>query len=804
MRKRILPFIMVMLMIFTALPISASASQGKTINSGETYTDTSFEMWCWSGNETFTNNGTVNISNGFTLGYQASFVNNSEFTFTGSDSTFGVRPGCSFQNNGTARISGCYNLGLEGSFVNTGTLYLSDISNPNVSGVVNQGTIVCGDGVSDNLISRLKEKSSGTGTVVKEGEFTPSTSTRYTITYDLNNGHWKNTPDESIFSYYYKTNDATPYYKIGFDEPFDTLNSNLERDNYDFIGWTCDKDSSQTPSKYLDIMTEWQSNITLTAHWQPKQQYVYYHLDGGVFSDDITTPEIIKHESGISYSLFNIESDDFTLPTPTKPGYSFIGWVAGGTSDVYPTVTIKKGTVGNQSYTARWKANGNTPYTVNIYYMDKNGQYQEKPNKTKTEIGATDTTATVPDSAYIKIGFSFDATKSSNSGMITGDGKLQLSLYYARNQYDITFKSYDGSETLYSYKGYYDTKIVFKGIEPAIKDEDYIYTFTGWTTNKNYQHPLSLGTIVESQTFYAVFDKEATFCLVNFVDTTGFAPLKNTTYKLKKGEDFSINLYLASEKYYVGTEQWGLTFNELFVEGKDGKGLKLGTDFTYSFGGYGKPVVFSIPNVTKDLNITFKACYHETHDYNPEFDVIKENATCSKEGEVLHTCYKCGKVVSEKTSVAPDNHTDLKHTSANAATDTAEGNIEYWYCADCGKYYSDAQATKEISFADTIVAKLPCSHANLTHVDAKAATAESAGNIEYWHCEKCGKYFSDAKAAHEITLEQTVIEKLPGKEEINNLPKTGDDSHVALWLLLLAVSGGVLLKNLADRRKNAD
>ncbi len=101
-------------------------------------------------------------------------------------------------------------------------------------------------------------------------------------------------------------------------------------------------------------------------------------------------------------------------------------------------------------------------------------------------------------------------------------------------------------------------------------------------------------------------------------------------------------------------------------------------------------------------------------------------------------------------------------------------------------------------------AKNPNNHVNLTHVDAKAATAESAGNIEYWHCEKCGKYFSDAKAAHEITLEQTVIEKLPGKEAINNLPKTGDDSRVALWLLLLAISGGVLLKNLADRRKNVD
>lgn len=766
MRKRILTFIMVMLMIFTALPISASASTlyyGKTINSGETYTDTSFEMWCWYGNETFTNNGTVNISNGFTLGYQASFVNNSEFTFTGSNSTFGVSSGCSFQNNGTARISGCYNLGLEDSFVNTGTLYLSDISNFNVSGVVNTGKIVCGNGVPDRLIGALKEKSSGDGTVVKEGETTPSTSTRYTITYDLNGGHWENTPDESIYSYYYKTNDATPYYKIGFDEPFDTLNSNLERENYDFIGWTCDKDSSQEPTKYLDIMTNWQSNITLTAHWQPKQQYVYYYLDGGVFSDDITTPEIIKHESGISYSLFNIESDDFTLPTPTKPGYSFIGWKAGGTSDVYPAVTITKGTVGNQTYTAKWEANGNTPYTVNIYYMDKNGQYQETPDRTKPEIGATDTIATVPDSAYIKNGFSFDATKSSNSGTITGDGKLKLSLYYARNQYDITFKSYDGSETLYSYKGYYDTKIEFKGDEPAIKDEDYNYTFTGWSTNKNSQHPLSLGTIVENQTFYAAFEKEATFCLVNFVNTTGFAPLENTTYKLKKGEDFNINLYLANEKYYVGTEQWGLTFEEMFVAGDDGKGLKPGTDFTYSFDGYGNPVVFSIPNVTKDLNITFKACYHETHDYNPEFDVIKENATCSKEGEVLRTCYKCGKVVSEITSIAPDNHAGLKHIDAVAATKTAEGNIEYWYCEGCGKYYKDAKATQEITKAQTVTAKLPSD--NNENTGGNDSNNNKPGN------------------------------------GANTLPQTGDNSSLALWIALLLANGGAVTATTVCSRK---
>ena len=134
-----------------------------------------------------------------------------------------------------------------------------------------------------------------------------------------------------------------------------------------------------------------------------------------------------------------------------------------------------------------------------------------------------------------------------------------------------------------------------------------------------------------------------------------------------------------------------------------------------------------------------------------------------------------------------DHHYAEELTVDQEATCSEEGSKSY-HCIRC-----DAKGK---SF---VIPKI-----NLTHVDAKAATAESAGNIEYWHCEKCGKYFSDAKAAHEITLEQTVIEKLPSKEAINNLPKTGDDSRVALWLLLLAVSGGLLLKNFADRRKNAD
>ena len=48
----------------------------------------------------------------------------------------------------------------------------------------------------------------------------------------------------------------------------------------------------------------------------------------------------------------------------------------------------------------------------------------------------------------------------------------------------------------------------------------------------------------------------------------------------------------------------------------------------------------------------------------------------------------------------------------------------------------------------------------LEHVEAVPATYESVGNIEYWYCPSCGKYFSDANATNEIAKEETVLAKL--------------------------------------------
>ena len=103
------------------------------------------------------------------------------------------------------------------------------------------------------------------------------------------------------------------------------------------------------------------------------------------------------------------------------------------------------------------------------------------------------------------------------------------------------------------------------------------------------------------------------------------------------------------------------------------------------------------------------------------------NATCAEKA----VCEYCGKAYGKPDS---NNHTDLKHIDAKAATKAAEGNIEYWYCGGCDKYYSDKDGINEIKKTDTVTAKLP-------------------GNPKS--------------------------------------PRTGNASDLALWISLLLVSGGV-------------
>ena len=86
---------------------------------------------------------------------------------------------------------------------------------------------------------------------------------------------------------------------------------------------------------------------------------------------------------------------------------------------------------------------------------------------------------------------------------------------------------------------------------------------------------------------------------------------------------------------------------------------------------------------------------------------------------------------------------------------------------------------------------------------AKAATVTETGNIEYWQCKDCGYIFSDQDGKNKIELKDTVIAKntaattftvnvKPAVGNVTKAPKTGDNSHMVLWLVLLFASGGLL------------
>ena len=141
-----------------------------------------------------------------------------------------------------------------------------------------------------------------------------------------------------------------------------------------------------------------------------------------------------------------------------------------------------------------------------------------------------------------------------------------------------------------------------------------------------------------------------------------------------------------------------------------------------------------------------------------------------------------------------DGHTHtLKHYAAVSPTCKNTGNIEYWECTDCGKFYSDAAATAEITEESTVLAAtgahewdvwqttaaatceqagershmcvicgtvetetVPAAH-TLTAREAVAATCGSDGRAAHYYCSRCGKYFADESATQELSYNEDIF-----------------------------------------------
>lgn len=117
---------------------------------------------------------------------------------------------------------------------------------------------------------------------------------------------------------------------------------------------------------------------------------------------------------------------------------------------------------------------------------------------------------------------------------------------------------------------------------------------------------------------------------------------------------------------------------------------------------------------------------------------------------------------------------DLTHFNAIQATCTEDGNIEYWHCSICGKYYSDANAVTEISLEDVTV---KAAHV-LTYHAYVAPTYTEIGNREYWKCSVCNKYFENEGGTLEAFWEDLVINKLQREESAISYDIYGTDNYL--------------------------
>lgn len=144
-------------------------------------------------------------------------------------------------------------------------------------------------------------------------------------------------------------------------------------------------------------------------------------------------------------------------------------------------------------------------------------------------------------------------------------------------------------------------------------------------------------------------------------------------------------------------------------------------------------------------------------------------ATCKDKA----ICEICG---DSYGSPDPNNHAHLKHIDAKAATVAEEGNIAYWYCGDCNKYFSDAAATKEITKAATVTAKLP------QPTTPPTATPTAAPTTAPQAAEQ-------PRRTAQPTVQPTAA---PTVQPVSTIPATGDTSSPILWAALLLCSGAGL------------
>ena len=551
-----------------------------------------------------------------------------------------------------------------------------------------------------------------------------------------------------------------------------TLPTDVTRTGYTFKGWY--DNENLTGSPVTAISNTETGNKEYWAKWEINQYTITFDTAGG------STVASITQDYGTA----------ITAPAdPTREGYTFIGW----DREIPETMPAE-----NMTVTAQWEINR---YTITF---DTAGGSEIAPitQDYGTNIAAP---ADPTREGYTFIGWDREipTTMPAENTIITAK--------WAVNQYTITFDTAGGSEIAPITQDY-GTNIA----APADPTREG-YTFIGWDTEIPTTMP------AENITLKAKWKDIEKPTGEIIIGTNKWREFLNTlTFGLffKDTQEVTIN----------ASDNSGTVFISYLVTDRDLSETELGSlvyrayEEPFRIDPNGEYIVYAML-VDESLNITYLRSDRVTLDnVQPVISGIEDGKTyCEAQTVAINEKYietvtvngtavtldeggsfvlspadgeqrivvtdKAGNT-AEMTVTVNDGHTYGEWVSNGDGTHTRKctvGGCTGSETKDC----SGGKATCKNKAVCEVCGKAygeldPKNHTDLKHISAKAATEDAEGNTEYWHCEGCGKYYSDKDGTKEIKKADTVTAKLPKS------PPTGDNSNLMLWIALLFVSGGVV------------
>ena len=507
------------------------------------------------------------------------------------------------------------------------------------------------------------------------------------------------------------------------------------------------------------------------------------HVDWGLFYGGLdiygnTTGVIVTYKDGDSEYAKQVLPSGTLATRPdapaATPGYTFGGWnKADGTAWDYASDKVTD----NITLYAKWAAN---TYTITF---DTAGGSEIAP--ITQEYGTVITAPEAPTrEGYTFIGWDKEIPTTMPTENMTVTAQWEI------NQYTITFDTAGGSEIAPITQDY-GTAIT----APADPTREG-YTFIGWDKEipttmpaenitlkakwKDIEKPT--GEIVIGTNKWQEFLNKLTFGLF-FKDT------QEVTINAADNSGTVFVSYLVTDRDLSEEELKSLVFSgyeEPFRIDRSGEyivyAMLVDTSLNITYLRSDRvtvdnvqPVIGGIENgktYCEAQTVTIDEKYVNTVTVNGTEVTLDENNSfilSPADGEQRIVVTDKAGNTAEMTVTVNDGHTGGKATCTERAV-----------CEVCGKAFGDLDGNY---------------HANLKHIDAKAATKTAGGNIEYWYCEACGKYFADAAATKEIKQADTVTAKLSGAAKS---PQTGGNSGVVTVSLL---SGGAFICLVSCRKK---